>query len=170
MIFRPGVRVGAGAIIHSFCHLEQASVEAGAEIGPFARLRPGASIAGGAKVGNFVEIKNARLDEGAKANHLAYIGDATVGPASNIGAGSITCNYDGFGKYRTEIGAGVFVGSNSALVAPLRIGDGAIVAAGSTVTRDVPDEALVVARTRQENRPERAPAIRERLRERRRRS
>ncbi len=170
VVIRPGVRIGAGAVIHSFCHLEQASVEAGAEIGPFARLRPGASIAGGAKVGNFVEIKNARLDEGAKANHLAYIGDATVGRASNIGAGSITCNYDGFGKYRTEIGAGVFVGSNSALVAPLRIGDGAIVAAGSTVNRDVPDEALVVARARQENRPGRAPAIRERLRERRRRS
>ncbi len=169
VIFRAGVKVGAGAVIHSFCHLERATVEAGAEIGPFARLRPGASIADGAKVGNFVEIKNARLAEGAKANHLAYIGDATVGKGSNIGAGAITCNYDGFGKYRTEIGTGVFVGSNSALVAPVRIGDGAIVAAGSTINRDVPEDSLAVGRARQENRTGRAAAIRERLRERRRR-
>ncbi len=169
VVFRAGVKVGAGAVIHSFCHLERATVEAGAEIGPFARLRPGASIADGAKVGNFVEIKNARLAEGAKANHLAYIGDATVGKGSNIGAGAITCNYDGFGKYRTEIGTGVFVGSNSALVAPVRIGDGAIVAAGSTINRDVPEDGLAVGRARQENRTGRAAAIRERLRERRRR-
>jgi bifunctional UDP-N-acetylglucosamine pyrophosphorylase/glucosamine-1-phosphate N-acetyltransferase len=169
VIFRCGVRVGAGALIHSFCHLERAEVEAGAEIGPFARLRPGASIGERAKVGNFVEVKNARLDEGAKANHLAYIGDATVGKASNIGAGTITCNYDGFGKYRTEIGSGVFVGSNTALVAPVRIGDGALVAAGSTINRDVPGDTLAVGRARQENRAGGASAIRERLRERRRR-
>ena len=139
----------AGAVIHSFCHLQGVTVGPGAEIGPFARLRPGAEIGERAKVGNFVELKNARLGAGAKINHLTYIGDARVGAGANVGAGTITCNYDGFAKHRTEIGAGAFIGSNSALVAPVRVGEGAYVGAGSTITRDVPDDALGVARGRQ---------------------
>lgn len=135
--------------IHAFSHLEGASVERGAAIGPYARLRPGAEIGERAKVGNFVEIKKARLEEGAKANHLSYIGDASVGAGANIGAGTITCNYDGFLKYRTEIGAGAFIGSNSALVAPASIGAGAIVAAGSVVTKPVEADALCLVRPEQ---------------------
>ena len=134
------------------------------QIGPFARLRPGSQIGEGAKVGNFVETKNTRLEPGAKASHLSYLGDATVGAAANIGAGTITCNYDGFGKYATEIGAGAFIGSNTALVAPVTVGEGAIVAAGSTITRDVPDDGFAVARARQEVREHRAAKLRERLR------
>jgi bifunctional UDP-N-acetylglucosamine pyrophosphorylase/glucosamine-1-phosphate N-acetyltransferase len=153
VFFGPAVRIGDGATIHGFSHIEGATVAEGAEIGPFARLRPGAEIGEGAKVGNFVEIKKARLGAGAKANHLTYLGDADIGAGANIGAGTITCNYDGFLKYPTVIGAGAFVGSNSALVAPVTIGDGAIVAAGSVVTRDVAADALAVARGRQEERP-----------------
>ncbi len=144
--FGPGVAIGAGVEIKSFCHLEQARVADGAVIGPYARLRPGAEIGTGAHIGNFVEVKAATIGPGAKANHLSYIGDASVGAGANIGAGTITCNYDGFGKLRTEIGAGAFIGSNTALVAPVSIGDGAIVGAGSTVTKSVPADALAVVR------------------------
>ena len=153
VFFGPGVTLDDGAVIHGFSHIEGAHVAARAEIGPYARLRPGAEIGEKAKVGNFVEIKKARLGTGAKANHLSYIGDAEVGEAANIGAGTITCNYDGFFKYHTRIGAGAFIGSNSALVAPVEIGDGAIVGAGSVVTRDVEADALGVARGEQQVRP-----------------
>ncbi|HEV2100248.1 MAG TPA: bifunctional UDP-N-acetylglucosamine diphosphorylase/glucosamine-1-phosphate N-acetyltransferase GlmU, partial [Stellaceae bacterium] len=138
VVFGPGVTVGDGARIRSFSHLEGAAIGAGCIVGPFARLRPGASLAEEVHVGNFVEIKEARLGAGAKANHLSYIGDSEIGSGTNIGAGTITCNYDGVNKHRTRIGAGAFIGSNTALVAPVTIGDGAIVAAGSVVTRDVP--------------------------------
>ncbi|HEX5183674.1 MAG TPA: bifunctional UDP-N-acetylglucosamine diphosphorylase/glucosamine-1-phosphate N-acetyltransferase GlmU [Allosphingosinicella sp.] len=161
VVFGPGVRIGEGVRIRAFSHLEGATVEAGAEIGPFARLRPGAEIGEKARVGNFVEVKKARLGKGAKANHLTYLGDAEVGAGANIGAGTITCNYDGFFKYKTEIGAGAFIGSNSALVAPVRIGDGAMVGAGSVVTRDVEADALAVARGTQEAKPGRAKRFRE---------
>ncbi|PPD42910.1 MAG: bifunctional N-acetylglucosamine-1-phosphate uridyltransferase/glucosamine-1-phosphate acetyltransferase [Methylocystis sp.] len=149
VVIGPGVSIGDKAVIHSFCHLEGASVGPGATIGPFARLRPGASLAEKAKVGNFVEIKNANVAKGAKVNHLTYIGDADIGAGANIGAGVITCNYDGFFKYRTQIGADAFIGSNSALVAPVKIGAGAYVGSGSVVTRDVAADALAVARGRQ---------------------
>ena len=161
VFFGPGVTVGDGAAIRAFSHLEGASVAARAEIGPYARLRPGADIGEKAKVGNFVEIKKARLAKGAKANHLSYIGDAEVGPGANIGAGTITCNYDGFFKYKTVIGEGAFIGSNSALVAPVTIGDGAIVGAGSVVTRDVEADALALVRPRQEAKPGWAKRFRE---------
>jgi bifunctional UDP-N-acetylglucosamine pyrophosphorylase/glucosamine-1-phosphate N-acetyltransferase len=164
VVFGPGVRVAAGARILSFSHLVGVRVGPGAEIGPFARLRPGAEIGERAKVGNFVEVKNATLEAGAKANHLSYIGDARVGARSNIGAGTITCNYDGFAKYRTEIGAGVFIGSNSALVAPVTIGEGAFVGAGSTINRDVPPGSLSIARGRQTDIPDGAARIRARQR------
>jgi bifunctional UDP-N-acetylglucosamine pyrophosphorylase/glucosamine-1-phosphate N-acetyltransferase len=162
VVFGPGVRVADAVTIQAFSHLEGAIVETGASIGPYARLRPGAAVGENAHVGNFVELKQARLGEGAKANHLSYIGDAEVGPGANIGAGTITCNYDGFGKYRTRIGAGAFVGSNSALVAPVSVGDRAIVAAGSVVTRDVEADALAVARAPQSDRPGWAAAFRAR--------
>ena len=148
-VFGPGVTVADKVDIRAFSHLEGATVESGAIVGPYARLRPGAVIGPDAHVGNFVEVKNASLGKGAKANHLTYLGDASIGAGSNIGAGTITCNYDGFAKHRTEIGAGVFIGSNSALVAPVSVGDGAMVAAGSTITKDVPAEALSVARGKQ---------------------
>lgn len=151
--FGPGAAIGDRVIIHGFSHIEGATVSEGAEIGPYARLRPGAEIGENAKVGNFVEIKKSRLGKGAKANHLTYLGDAEVGAGANVGAGTITCNYDGFLKYPTRIGEGAFIGSNSALVAPVTIGDGAIVGAGSVVTRDVSADALAVARGRQEERP-----------------
>ncbi len=153
VVFGPGVVVADDVTIHAFSHLEGATVASGAAIGPYARLRPGAEIGAKAKVGNFVEIKKAVLGEGAKVNHLSYIGDASIGNGANIGAGTITCNYDGFFKYRTEIGTGAFIGSNSALVAPVVIGDGAIVAAGSVVTRDVERDALCLVRPRQEDKP-----------------
>ena len=153
VVFGPGVRVADGVCIRAFSHIEGADIAAGAEIGPYARLRPGAEIGEQAKVGNFVEVKKARLGRGAKANHLSYIGDAEVGASANIGAGTITCNYDGFFKYPTKIGAGAFIGSNSALVAPVAIGKGAIVGAGSVVTRDVAEDALAVARGDQKERP-----------------
>ena len=149
VVFGPGVTVGDGAVIHSFSHLEGARVGAGATIGPYARLRPGAALAEKAKVGNFVEIKNARVAAGAKVNHLTYIGDADIGANANIGAGTITCNYDGFFKYRTVIGENAFIGSNSALVAPVTVGAGAYVGSGSVVTKDVPADSLAVARGRQ---------------------
>nr|WP_174827261.1 bifunctional UDP-N-acetylglucosamine diphosphorylase/glucosamine-1-phosphate N-acetyltransferase GlmU [Sphingobium xenophagum] len=163
VVFGPGVRVADGVVIHAFSHLEGASIESGAAVGPYARLRPGAQIGVNAKVGNFVEIKKAVLGEGAKVNHLSYIGDASVGAGANIGAGTITCNYDGFFKYKTEIGAGAFVGSNSALVAPVTIGDGAIVAAGSVVTRNVEADALCLVRPAQEAKPGWAKRFRARM-------
>ncbi len=153
VVFGPGVSVADGATIRAFSHLEGASVASGAEIGPYARLRPGAEIGEGAKIGNFVEVKKARLGAGAKANHLSYLGDAEIGAGANIGAGTITCNYDGFLKYPTRIGAGAFIGSNSALVAPVTVGEGAIVGAGSVVTRDVAPDALALARGAQSERP-----------------
>jgi bifunctional UDP-N-acetylglucosamine pyrophosphorylase / glucosamine-1-phosphate N-acetyltransferase len=146
----PGVRIADGATIRSFSYLEGADIGANAEIGPFARLRPGAVIGNAARIGNFVEVKNTRVAAGAKANHLSYLGDTDVGAGANIGAGTITCNYDGVAKHRTEIGAHAFIGSNSALVAPVRIGEGAYVGSGSVITRDVPPDALAVARGRQE--------------------
>jgi bifunctional UDP-N-acetylglucosamine pyrophosphorylase/glucosamine-1-phosphate N-acetyltransferase len=153
VVFGPGVRVADCVTIRAFSHIEGATIAANAEIGPYARLRPGAEIGERAKVGNFVEVKKARLGAGAKANHLSYIGDAEVGANANIGAGTITCNYDGFFKYGTKIGEGAFIGSNSALVAPVSIGNGAIVGAGSVVTRDVAEDALALARGKQQEAP-----------------
>jgi bifunctional UDP-N-acetylglucosamine pyrophosphorylase/glucosamine-1-phosphate N-acetyltransferase len=161
VVFGRGVTVEDGVVIHAFSHLEGARVASGASIGPYARLRPGAEIGAAARVGNFVEIKAAQVEAGAKVNHLSYIGDARVGAGANVGAGTITCNYDGFNKHKTDIGAGAFVGSNSALVAPVKIGDGAIVAAGSVVTRDVSADALAVARGVQSEKPGWAKAFRE---------
>ena len=161
VVFGPGVAVADRVAIHAFSHIEGAEILSGADIGPYARLRPGARIEQGAKVGNFVEIKKAVIGPGAKANHLSYIGDATVGAGANIGAGTITCNYDGFLKYRTVIGNGAFVGSNSALVAPVTIGDGAIVGAGSVVTRDVEGDALGITRAEQQVKPGWARKFRE---------
>ena len=146
VVFGPGVTVADGAIIHAFCHITGATIGPNAEVGPFARLRPGADLHAKAKVGNFVEVKAATIGTGAKVSHLSYIGDASVGAEANVGAGTITCNYDGFFKYRTTIGAGAFIGSNSALVAPVTIGDHAIVGAGSVVTADVEPGALALAR------------------------
>ncbi len=151
VVFGPKVRVDEGAVIKAFSHLEGADVGAGAVIGPYARLRPGSEIGEGARIGNFVETKNTVMAAGAKANHLTYLGDAQIGAKSNIGAGTITCNYDGFYKYRTEIGDGVFVGSNTALIAPVTVGDGAVVGAGSTITEDVATGDLAIARGRQRN-------------------
>ncbi len=150
VVFAPGVTVGDRVEIRAFCHLEQVRVADGAVIGPFARLRPGTLVGPGAHIGNFVEVKNADIAAGAKVNHLTYIGDAVIGAKANIGAGTITCNYDGFAKHKTEIGAGAFIGSNASLVAPVKIGDGAIVGAGSVVTLDVEADALAVARGRQQ--------------------
>jgi bifunctional UDP-N-acetylglucosamine pyrophosphorylase / glucosamine-1-phosphate N-acetyltransferase len=160
--FGPGVTVGEGARICSFSYFEGATIGAGARVGPFARLRPGAVLEEEVHVGNFVEVKAARLGAGAKANHLSYIGDAEVGARTNIGAGAITCNYDGFNKFRTTIGEGAFIGSNTALVAPVTVGAGAIVAAGSVITDDVPADALSLARGRQVDKPGRAAEIRAR--------
>ncbi len=157
VVFGPQVVVRRGAVVRAFSHLEGAEVAEGAVVGPFARLRPKSRIGEKARVGNFVEIKNADLGEGAKANHLAYVGDATVGAGANLGAGTITCNYDGRAKHPTQIGAGAFVGSNSALVAPVSIGRNALVAAGSTIVEDVPDGALALARGRQATKPGRSP-------------
>jgi bifunctional UDP-N-acetylglucosamine pyrophosphorylase/glucosamine-1-phosphate N-acetyltransferase len=162
--FGPGVTVGEGVLIRSFSYLEGAAVGAGAIVGPFARLRPGAVLEEEVHVGNFVEVKAAHLGTGVKANHLSYIGDSEVGARTNIGAGTITCNYDGFNKFRTIIGKGAFIGSNTALVAPVKIGDGAIIAAGSVVTRDVAPDALSIARGQQVDKPGRAAEVRARLR------
>ena len=153
VFFGPGVRVADKVVIRAFSHIEGAVIETGAEVGPYARLRPGAELGEKSKVGNFVEVKKAKLGKGAKANHLSYLGDADIGAGANIGAGTITCNYDGFFKYKTVIGAGAFIGSNSALVAPVTIGDGAIVGAGSTVTANVSADALALVRPAQEEKP-----------------
>ncbi len=158
--FGPGVSVRSGAEILAFSHLEGCEVGEGARIGPYARLRPGTRVGQGAHVGNFVELKATILGDGAKANHLAYLGDATIGAASNIGAGTITCNYDGNLKHRTVIGAGSFIGSNSTLVAPLCLGEGSFIAAGSTITRDVAPNALAFGRARQSEKPDGGAAIR----------
>ncbi len=160
VVFGPGVHVAKGASIRAFSHLEGSRVGAGAVIGPYARLRPGTDVGARAHIGNFVELKAARLGEGAKANHLTYLGDSSIGAGTNIGAGTITCNYDGYAKHRTEIGAGVFVGTHATLVAPVSLGDGAFVAAGSVVTQDVEPDAMAFGRARQSNKPGRAAARR----------
>ena len=151
VVFGPGVTVESGAHIRAFSHLEGCHVSRGATVGPYARLRPGTELAENTRIGNFVEVKNATIAEGAKVNHLSYVGDASVGARSNIGAGTITCNYDGVMKHRTEIGEDVFIGSNTLLVAPVTVGDGAMTATGTVVTRDVEPEALALARAKQEN-------------------
>jgi bifunctional UDP-N-acetylglucosamine pyrophosphorylase/glucosamine-1-phosphate N-acetyltransferase len=149
VVFGPGVQIADGATIHAFSHIEGAVVGIKASIGPFARIRPGTRLGDNSKVGNFVELKKAEVAEGAKVNHLSYVGDASVGARANIGAGTITCNYDGFGKYRTVIGAGAFIGSNTALVAPVTVGAGAIVGAGSVITSDVEADSLALERSEQ---------------------
>lgn len=159
--FGPNVTVEDGVTIKAYSHLEGTHIRSGATVGPFARLRPGADIGEGAKIGNFVEVKKAKLEHGVKVSHLSYIGDATIGADANIGAGTITCNYDGFLKFETHIGAGAFIGSNSALVAPVTIGDGALVGAGSVITKDVEGDALAVARGLQRNRAGFAATFRE---------
>ena len=153
VFFGPGVTIADKVIINGFSHIEGATIASGAEIGPYARLRPGTVLEEKSKVGNFIEVKKTRLGKGAKANHLTYLGDADIGAGANIGAGTITCNYDGFLKHQTQIGAGAFIGSNSALVAPVTIGAGAIVAAGSTITSDVSPDALALVRPKQEEKP-----------------
>lgn len=160
--FGPGVHVAAGATIRAFSHLEGAKVASGAEVGPFARLRPGTDLKEKAKVGNFCEVKKAVVEKGAKVNHLTYIGDAHIGAGANIGAGTITCNYDGYSKFLTEIGEGAFIGSNSSLVAPVSIGNGAYVASGSVITESVPDDALAFGRARQKTLPDKARVLRAR--------
>ena len=149
VFFGPGVTIADNAVIRAFSHIEGATIGEGAEVGPYARLRPGAILGEKSKIGNFVEVKKAVFGKGAKANHLSYIGDAEVGAGANIGAGTITCNYDGYFKHRTVIGAGAFIGSNSALVAPVTIGAGAIVGAGAVVTKDVAADALALVRAEQ---------------------
>jgi bifunctional UDP-N-acetylglucosamine pyrophosphorylase/glucosamine-1-phosphate N-acetyltransferase len=153
VVFGRGVTIAEGAEIKAFCHFEGASIGVGAEVGPFSRLRPGTDLGSKVRIGNFVEIKNSVLGTGAKANHLSYVGDGTVGARVNIGAGTIFCNYDGFFKHRTEIGEGAFIGSNTSLVAPVKIGRDAYVGSGSVITKDVSDEALALERTGQEERP-----------------
>ena len=149
VIFGPGVSVGDGAVIHAFSHIVQATIGKNTSVGPYARLRPGTSLGDGARIGNFVETKAAILEAGVKVNHLTYIGDTHIGANANIGAGTITCNYDGFNKHKTQIGEGAFVGSNSSLVAPVKIGKGAYIGSGSVIARDVPDDALAVERSQQ---------------------
>ncbi len=161
--FGPGVSIAGGAVIHAFSHIEGATIAAGAEVGPFARLRPGADLHEKAKVGNFCEVKKATVEKGAKVNHLTYVGDARVGAGANIGAGTITCNYDGFGKHFTDIGAGAFIGSNSSLVAPVALGAGAYVASGSVITDDVEADALAFGRARQKTIPGNGRELRERF-------
>ena len=163
VFFGLNVKVETGVVIHGFSHLEGAIVKAQSEIGPYARLRPGAILENSSKVGNFCEIKNAKIGEGAKVNHLTYIGDAVVGGHTNIGAGTITCNYDGFNKWKTIIGENAFIGSNSALVAPVEIGDGAYVASGSVITDQVPENSVAFGRARQINKEGRANALRDRF-------
>jgi bifunctional UDP-N-acetylglucosamine pyrophosphorylase/glucosamine-1-phosphate N-acetyltransferase len=163
VVFGPGVEIADGATIHAFSHIEGAIIGPKASIGPFARIRPGTRLAERTKVGNFVELKKALVGEGAKVNHLSYVGDASVGARANIGAGTITCNYDGFGKHRTQIGEGAFIGSNTALVAPVTIGEGAIVGAGSVITRDVAPDSLAVERSEQKGIAGWAKRFRERM-------
>ena len=162
VVFGPGSVIEGGAVIHAFSHIEGAHVSAGATVGPFARLRPGTDLATGAKVGNFCEVKNGKIGEGAKVNHLTYIGDAKIGAGANIGAGTVTCNYDGVNKSETLIGENAFIGSNSSLVAPVSIGDNAYVGSGSVITSDVPADALALGRARQDVKPGRATLLRER--------
>jgi bifunctional UDP-N-acetylglucosamine pyrophosphorylase/glucosamine-1-phosphate N-acetyltransferase len=161
VVIGPGVSIADGAVVHSFSHIVQSSIGRGALVGPFARMRPGTSLGDGAKIGNFVETKAAILEAGVKVNHLSYIGDTHVGARTNIGAGTITCNYDGFAKHKTTIGKGAFIGTNSSLVAPVNIGDGAYIGSGSVITKDVPDDALAVERSPQTNREGGASRIRE---------
>jgi bifunctional UDP-N-acetylglucosamine pyrophosphorylase/glucosamine-1-phosphate N-acetyltransferase len=163
VVFGPGVQIADGATIHAFSHIEGAMIGLKSSIGPFARIRPGTWLGDKSKVGNFVELKKAEVGEGAKVNHLSYVGDASVGARANIGAGTITCNYDGFGKYRTVIGEDAFIGSNTALVAPVTVGDGAIVGAGSVITRDVEAESLAVERNEQKGIAGWARRFRERM-------
>jgi bifunctional UDP-N-acetylglucosamine pyrophosphorylase/glucosamine-1-phosphate N-acetyltransferase len=163
VVFGPGVTVAQDVTIRAFSHIEGATIAAGCDIGPFARLRPGADLKEKAKAGNFVEIKQAVVEAGAKVNHLTYIGDARVGAGANIGAGTITCNYDGYQKFFTDIGAGAFIGSNSSLVAPVSVGDRAYVASGSVVTESVPDDALAFGRARQKTIPGKGKELRERF-------
>ena len=160
VVFGPGVKVASGAEIRAFSHLEGCEIGPGALIGPYARLRPGTVVAAGAHVGNFVELKATHLGVGAKANHLSYLGDSSIGPGTNIGAGTITCNYDGYAKHRTTIGAGVFVGTSAVLVAPVALGDGSFVAAGSVVTKDVAPDAMAFGRAQQVDKPGRAASFR----------
>ncbi|MEM7464120.1 MAG: bifunctional UDP-N-acetylglucosamine diphosphorylase/glucosamine-1-phosphate N-acetyltransferase GlmU [Pseudomonadota bacterium] len=162
VVFGPGVSIGEGTRVRSYSHLEDCRIADSATVGPYARIRPGTRMARGSRVGNFCELKNAEIGEGAKVNHLSYVGDASVGRGANVGAGTITCNYDGVNKHRTEIGEGTFIGSNSALVAPVSIGDNAYVASGSVIVEDVPDDAMAVARGRQANKPGYAIQLKER--------
>ncbi|RWA59338.1 bifunctional UDP-N-acetylglucosamine diphosphorylase/glucosamine-1-phosphate N-acetyltransferase GlmU [Mesorhizobium sp.] len=161
--FGLGVKISTGATIHAFSHMTGATIAENCEVGPFARLRPGTDLRKKAKVGNFCEVKQATVEEGAKVNHLTYIGDARVGAAANIGAGTITCNYDGYSKFFTDIGEGAFVGSNSSLVAPITIGKGSYIASGSVLTENVPDDALAFGRARQKTIPGKGKEIRERF-------
>ncbi|MBY4892978.1 bifunctional UDP-N-acetylglucosamine diphosphorylase/glucosamine-1-phosphate N-acetyltransferase GlmU [Rhodobacteraceae bacterium N5(2021)] len=163
VVFGPNVTVESGAHIRAFSHLEGCHVSAGAIVGPYARLRPGAEIGNDAKIGNFVEVKNAEIAEGAKVNHLSYIGDASIGERANIGAGTVTCNYDGVMKHRTTIGADAFIGSDTMLVAPVTVGTRAMTASGSTITDDIPDGALAIGRAKQVNKPGLAVKLRDRL-------
>jgi bifunctional UDP-N-acetylglucosamine pyrophosphorylase/glucosamine-1-phosphate N-acetyltransferase len=160
--FGPGVKIGDDVVIRAFSHIEGATIGSGVSVGPFARLRPGAEIADGAKLGNFIEIKNSTIGAGAKVPHLSYVGDAEIGAKANLGAGTITCNYDGVNKDKTVVGANAFIGSNASLVAPVTIGEGAYVASGSVVTNDVPADALAIGRSRQENKEGYAPKLRQR--------
>jgi bifunctional UDP-N-acetylglucosamine pyrophosphorylase/glucosamine-1-phosphate N-acetyltransferase len=161
VVIGPGVSIADGAVIHSFSHIVQTSIGKKASVGPYARLRPGTSLGEGVRIGNFVETKAATIEAGAKVNHLSYVGDAHVGSKANIGAGTITCNYDGFSKHKTEIGEGAFIGTNSSLVAPVKIGDRAYIGSGSVITRDVPDDAMAVERSQQTNREDGAKRYRE---------
>ena len=163
VVFAPGVTVEDNAYIRAFSHFEDCVIRESATVGPYARIRPGSDIGEGARIGNFVETKKAEIGKGAKVNHLSYVGDANVGENANIGAGTVTCNYDGVLKHRTEIGAGAFIGTNSSLVAPVSIGDGAMTAAGSVITMNVPDDALAVARAPQTNREGMVPRLRNKL-------
>jgi bifunctional UDP-N-acetylglucosamine pyrophosphorylase/glucosamine-1-phosphate N-acetyltransferase len=164
VLFGPGVTIESGAEIKGFCHLEGCHVSRGAQVGPFARLRLGTELAEDVHVGNFVEVKNSILDEGVKVGHLTYLGDADVGEFTNIGAGTVTCNYDGVMKHRTTIGKRAFIGSDTMLVAPVRVGHDALTASGSVITADVPDEALALGRAKQINKPGMATALMSRLR------
>jgi len=163
VVFGPGVTVADGARIRAFSHLEGAVVGPDAVVGPYARLRPGTVLGADVRIGNFVETKNADISRGVKVNHLSYIGDAAIGADSNVGAGTITCNYDGVLKHRTTIGSGAFIGSNTMLVAPVTVGDRAMTGSGSVITTDVPEGALAVARARQANKPGLAVRLRDRL-------
>jgi len=165
VVFAPGVTVESGAQIRAFSHLEDCHVSAGAVVGPYARLRPGAEIGNDARIGNFVEVKSATVGEGAKVNHLSYVGDAEIGNGANLGAGTVTCNYDGVMKHRTTIGENAFIGSSTMLVAPVSVGDGAMTASGSVITKDVPAEALALGRGQQVNKPGLAKRLMDRLRQ-----